>query len=198
MEAGFEYSTVTRIIPAGEESEFNVTGTYVQVVDASHDDFRMRKDRGGAQFWAKGMQIGGPQTPLPFKSVTLINDGAADLTVTIAYGLGEFRDGRVTFAGTFLPTRQLGADNFSDHADDVILALSAKQLLPANPNRSFALIQNVGPQEVRIKDGTSGSDQGYKLAPGGTLLLETGGVIGARNFHATVDALLSVSEGLWT
>ena len=102
MSEGFNYNTINRTIPAGEESVFNITGSYVIVVEASHADFKVRLEGGAKNYWAAGIMIGGPEALLPFKQISLVNEGAP-LTITMIYGTGQVRDGRVSFPGGNLP-----------------------------------------------------------------------------------------------
>ena len=101
--SGFSYNTATRIIEPGAESDFDVTGTYVLAVAASHTSFGIRVDGGAKQFWDVGIQIGGSSVDLPFRQISVVNDGATALTITLAHGSGDFADRRLTFTGGALP-----------------------------------------------------------------------------------------------
>jgi hypothetical protein len=98
MSASFNYNTITRPISAGGSENFDITGTYVQVMEASHSNFKVRIDNGAENFYGVGIMIGDAVQLLPFKTITIVNYGA-ELTITIGHGSGPLRDGRVSFPG---------------------------------------------------------------------------------------------------
>ena len=148
MSDGFNYNTINRPIPAGEESVFNITGSYVLVVEATHSDFKFRVDGGTENYWAVGIMIGGATTPLPFKKITIVNKGAP-LNITMVHGDGPVRDGRMSLSGG---TLQVAFDGTQHIAFDGTQAV-AVQNFPATQPVSLPGTQNVKfttPQSVKF------------------------------------------------
>ncbi len=161
MSASFNYNTITRPILAGRSENFDITGTYVQVMEASHSDFTVRIDHGAENFYGVGIMIGDAVQPLPFKTITIVNYGA-DLDITIAHGSGPLRDGRVSFPGGNL------AVVFDGTQDVNVLNLPATQpvSLPGTQNVKFTTPQSVkftSAQEVTFANIARLEDSHNKL-----------------------------------
>lgn len=113
------YATITSILGPEQEVKINITGKYVMVYEASHNDFKARfGDNGQLQPWAKGIVIGDREDPVPFEEMTLVNTSVDEvLTITLAYGHGQIRDARTAFTGGNMPvvfegTQPVNVQNF--------------------------------------------------------------------------------------
>lgn len=92
------YNPITRTVPANGETTIDANGVYVACLDAT-GDFSMAFDDSPSFPFEPGLKVDLPKGA-ETNGVRVINEGGADIVVTLAFGHGDFHDGRLTASGT--------------------------------------------------------------------------------------------------
>lgn len=177
------YKAETLVIAAGDSRTVQRVSNFITCLEATAD-FRIQIDNTPETDFQKGLTF---NTDIEFNEVRFVNNGAEELTITIGFGRGGVRDGRLILAGASLETTatstswQVPASPNRDATyNNVSLPQgSTKVLASANPNRIKLMIHNhsgTGTAQVRFGDvGTDDGNFGYpliKLAPNETYIIE--------------------------
>lgn len=157
-------------IPAGAEIPFNFTGDFVALIAQSGStDIKLGIGDNPPQDFEKGLSYKMP--PGTFYDLFRIkNGGASAATITIAYGFGEFSDGRLVVTGGVAIS---SPSVFTTAADQSITTATATEIIAANPDRKQAVVQNLDAgTAIRVGDSNVGATRGILVDPGGTLVLD--------------------------
>lgn len=96
------YGSMTRTIAAGTEERFDISGSFLRCLVSSHSDFRLRVGGGAPQYFDQGLKYVA-EAGEGFEYVSIINDGASALTLTLGFGFGDLDDDRLSLVGGSLP-----------------------------------------------------------------------------------------------
>lgn len=177
-------------IAAGNSRTVQRVASFITCLEASAD-FRIQIDNSPETDFQKGLTFNSDQA---FGEVRIVNNGAEELTLTMGFGRGGIRDGRLILAGASLETTTPSttwqvpeSPNRDATYNNVALPQgSTKVLASANPNRIKLMIHNhsgAGTAQVRFGDvGTDDGNFGYpliKLAPNETYVIEGGAEVKA-------------------
>ncbi len=167
-------------VPANAEATLNVAGTVIRCIDGTAP-FRIRVDGGDTLYFERGL---GYAPKAPFQRVTIINEAAAPLHVTLFLGSGGLDDSRLTLAATGLNSRSIRDDSPSifESVPDVVCAAGTRTLVAsALADRAEILIVNTTLSTVRIGDNTCAANDGLVLGANATLCLRTSGAVHCWN-----------------
>lgn len=175
-------------LAAGIPKRFDYDGDYFHVLTAPVDDLEVRFDDG---------------EPVParesvgfrryYRSIEL--SSATGQAVLCFVGFGSVSDGRAS-ANVSTTVNISPGNTLNDGGDVVCPAVTATQLLAADPDRLYALLKNGSANTITVRIGTAdvGAADGTPLEPGETLPLATTAAIYAYNPHATDDVTISASS----
>lgn len=168
------YQEMTYTIPAGNRQEVFQVFNYFRVISqTASSTLAIRLGQNGIETPFTGQGIG-IQCEDVFSRITLINNGASALTITLGLAYGSISDDRLNVSGT-VSTSPVAPATFSTSADVSVSATATTQVLAANTSRKEAFISNraANGTVVRVGDSGSGAADGIELASGGTLILST-------------------------
>jgi hypothetical protein len=157
-------------IPAGSEIPFNFTGDFVALIaQTGSSDIKLGIGDNPPQDFEKGLSYKMP--PGTFYDLFRIkNGGGTDATITIAYGFGEFSDGRLVVTGGVAISSPTA---FVSAADQSVPSGAATLICAANANRRQAIIQNLdGSNSIRVGDASVTATRGTLVAAGATFVLD--------------------------
>lgn len=158
-------------IPAGSEIPFNFTGDFVALIaQTGSSDIKLGIGDNPPQDFEKGLSYKMPAGTF-YDLFRIKNTGGSDATITIAYGFGEFSDGRLVVTGGVAIS---SPTVFTTAADQSITTATATQVIAANAARRQAIVQNLDTSvSIRVGDSNVGATRGTVLGAGGTLILDT-------------------------
>ena len=179
----------TEIANPYREFTYTVAVSGQQEILHVHRYFRVMSISGTAsiRFGASGSKtsvIGagiGIELDSPTDRVTLINEGAGILTITVALAMGKISDDRLNVSGT-VSTLETKGTAIQDTADVTLNNGAETQLLAAFSTRRAAIIvaDPANTVSVRIgKTGAVGAARGALLAPGSVFSISNGEYNGA-------------------
>jgi hypothetical protein len=177
------------VIGSGESVELAGQGRYVVCTSATAD-FRLAVDDQPPSLFFQGAELLLAPEDADFTSLTLSNDSASAVTVTLFVGFGQIRDRRSVVSGSIFT----GGDTLASSADYSHSGSGTEQILAANANRREALIYNDTGATIRVGDSNAGASRGYPLAAGNGLVLATSAAIYAYSSPGGSIALLE-NEG---
>lgn len=156
----------------------NYASNYFRVLSLSANTLSVDFGGQGALTSIVGAGIGIQMTDvIPY--IRLVNTGAADITVTVALGVGIFNDNRLTVVGT-ITTAPVKSNTFVGVAD-VTLNANPKQIMPATATqRSLIITANPANNAGGIRiggNGSVGAAQGMLLQPGQSIVLDTAAAV---------------------
>lgn len=171
------YATRNVTIPAGGSIQIFRDAFFVTCLDAQAP-FKISFD-GGPQ---TEFQAGLTYTPENgVRLVELVNDGASENAVSLAFGRGAIQDSRLTI-GAAITTKPQSANAFATGAPISALNAAATLLAAANSNRAEILISNDGAGKLYIGgDVAALAGEGLPLDAGGSMVLTTSAAVYARN-----------------
>jgi hypothetical protein len=167
--------THARTLAAGVSVRIEVDGDYFHVFKAPVNDLTVAFDDGEPEPVEQGIGF-----RRYFKSITL--SSATGQAVKVYAGFGSVGEGRSTASVTTTVNIAPGA-TLSDGGDVSCPATVVTQLLAADANRLYALLQNASTNTLTVRIGTAtvGAATGTPLEPGQTLPLATTAAIYAYN-----------------
>mgnify|MGYP003646113355 FL=1 len=171
------YSTFSYTIPAGETVQLYREADFVTCLSAT-DKFKLSFDNGSPSGFEQGLTY---RTRDGFRNIDLINESAAEISVTIGVGRGDVRDARVSIGGT-IGADVVAPENFDAGAPVSALNGANTRIAFSDANRREILLVNGGTGTVYITGWefqTAGN--GLPLVGGQSLSLTTSAAVYARN-----------------
>jgi len=126
-----------------------------------------------------------------FDRFRIRNESGSTATLEVVSGFGDYGDNRVVLTGGVSVS---GTDSFVTAADQSIPNTTATSVLAYNADRRQAIIQNHGAVDLRVGDSNVSASRGIKVAPGGTVILDTKAQIYV--YHAAGAAMDVGVQGL--
>ena len=179
------YTTRKITIPAGGSVQIYRDAFFVACLEAQAP-FRISFDGGPQTEFEAGLTYN-PENGV--RLVEVINTGASDNAVTMAFGRGSIQDSRLTL-GASIATKVEAPNTFATGAPVSALDAATTELAVANSNRVEILIANDGAGKVYIGgDAAATAGQGLPLGPGASMVLTTAAAVYARNDSGGAVAL---------
>lgn len=126
------------IIPANGRIEINSAGEFVRCLEASDIFYVSINNSGSEMYFTAGIEWTTPALET-YQTLVLINKTAAPITVIMAWGFGEYKDGRLTASGN-LTVVNAPADKLDVDDADTQTALAALQ---AQTTAEFLALTNL-------------------------------------------------------
>ena len=186
------YQTTEFNIAPGQERQIHVSGRFVRILEANHDDVGLMIDAGAEMRFAEGITVK-MRPGEHFERITLRNDSATTpLIGVLAFGQGDIDDSRFSLVGDTLPVRSMPGTVFESHSDTIAASGSASASLglDVDPARRKAHITNHSTVDVRV---VASGDWGPVIGPDETFTVEGGAalqVINKSGANAFVSTLL--------
>lgn len=180
-------------IPAGSEIPFNFTGDFVAMIaQTGSTDVRLGIGDNPPQAFEKGLSYKTPPGTF-FELFRIRNDGGTAATVTIAYGFGEFSDGRLVVTGGVAISSPTA---FVTAADQSVPSGVATLICAANANRRQAIIQNFAASAaIRVGDASVTATRGARIDAGGSFVVDvTAALYAYQASGAAVDVAVQELE----
>jgi hypothetical protein len=186
------YGSQSRTIAAGAEERFDISGTFLRCLYASHSDFQLRIDGGAWQYFDQGLKYVADDGD-GFGYVSIINNSASPLDITLGYGFGDLDDDRLSLVGGNLPVVPAGGAAFFDVQarvpdavaldQDTIASGASSTIIAADPNRVVGHLTNHGAGTVHVRDAAA-AGIGRPVDPGETFKFRTQAALYVYNPNA--------------
>lgn len=110
--------------------------------------------------------------------VELINTGGAPVVLTVAMGVGEFFDNRLTVTGNINSVIVSGA-TLTDVADVAVLTGATTQVQAASALTKTVIISNLAANgtKIRVGSASAGAARGIEVPIGGSVSLDTAAAV---------------------
>jgi hypothetical protein len=145
----------------------------------STGDFSLFVDGQGGGRFSKGMQFNAG-IGSTFNSVDLLDLSGAANSIRLAYGAGDFRDGRLIVPDGVVVTVS-AAGTIGTFADVTLVDSVVTQIRPANATRKLLAVSNfAGSPSIRIGDAnivTGVGGRGLEMPGGATWWMQTTGAV---------------------
>lgn len=177
------------VVPAGGSREIGAVGSYVSVLESTLD-FNIGIEDDALQFITQGLTIG-TRDGSTFNRVRIENPNPGAITLTLAFGIGEIRDSRLSATAALNLTK---ASNLTTVADVSCANAAATQVIAVNTTRRRVLVQNLDiAATLRVGDSSVTAARGHRLGPGETLELQSTEAVFVRN-DSGAAVLVSIVE----
>ncbi len=172
----FRIYTVT---VAGNDSEtLHVSGAYVVALSAT-GGFDLAFGDGPFTPFLAGLKVQLAEGET-FKTLRVRDTTGNPNTIMVGVGFGDLTDARLNLSGSISIT---GSQNIASVADVALAAGATTQIVAANVARRSVIIKNLAAntQTMRIGDAAAGAARGVELAPGETIVIDSGAAIYGYN-----------------
>ncbi len=184
------YREYAYTLTPGEELEIITDADFISCLEATAD-FDIGIDAPANVNFKQGLRL---RVPGGFKSVRINNTSAANNTVSLGIGMGDFVDARLNISGSITNEAQR-PDLFTDAAPVAAAAGPATTLImAANAKRNEAILVNTGTVDLWIKGSNAVSKTGVFLAAGQNVILGTTAALYAYNPDAAAAGEVAASE----
>ena len=175
------YQEQTFVIAAGARVDYFAVFNYFRPISITGGSLAVKFGDNGLESNYTGVGIG-LDLQDTYSRVTLINNGASQMTITVALANGKITDDRLTVSGS-VNVAPIGAVTTPTTADVAIAATTTTLVKAANANRREIMISNLlaNGTVVRVGDASTGAARGMEIPVGGTAILSSAAAIYVYN-----------------
>lgn len=180
MMQGALYKSYPYTLAAGERIEISRKADFISCL-ASTAAFEIAVDNGDFGAFEKGLTYRAPEGK-NFGLVALVNTSGAPNTITVALGVGNIVDARLSLAGSVIASQPVTPPTWTNTATVSATAAAATAILAANASRAEAVICNQDTANgIWLTPDNAAVAAGVWVAPLATVFLTTTAILYAYN-----------------